>query len=37
MVKPAVFDSFHIIGSGLWTLWEITLRVYEYIQVQYFF
>ena len=25
-----VFDAFLIIGSGLWTLWGITLKVYEY-------
>jgi hypothetical protein len=31
MVKPAVFDAFHIVGSGQWTLWEITLKVYEYV------
>ena len=28
--KPAVFDAFHFVGSGLWTLWGITLKVYEY-------
>ena len=23
-------DTFHIVGSGLWSLWGITLKVYEY-------
>jgi hypothetical protein len=31
MVKPAVFDAFHIVSSGLWTLWGIALNVYESI------
>jgi hypothetical protein len=31
MVKLAVFDAFHIIGSALWTLWGITMKVYEFI------
>jgi hypothetical protein len=30
MVKTVMFDSFHIVGSELWTLWGITLKVYEY-------
>jgi hypothetical protein len=30
MVKPVVFNTFHIVGSGLWMLWGITLKVYEY-------
>jgi hypothetical protein len=25
-----VFDALHIVVSGLWTLWGITLKVYEY-------
>ena len=27
---PAVFDAFRIVSSGLWTLWGITLKLYEY-------
>jgi hypothetical protein len=30
MINPAVFNAFHVVGSGLWTLWGITLKVYEY-------
>jgi hypothetical protein len=29
--KARLFNAFHIIGSGLWTLWGITLKLYEYI------
>jgi hypothetical protein len=36
MVKPAVFDALHIVGSVLWTLWGTTLKVYEYVRVRYF-
>jgi hypothetical protein len=36
MMKQAVFDAFHIIGSGLWMLRGITLKVYEYIPLWYF-
>ena len=28
--------GFHLVGSGLWTLWRITLKVYEYVRVRYF-
>ena len=36
MVKLVVFNAFHIIGSRLWTLWRISLKIYEYVQVWYF-
>ena len=32
-----VTDAFHIVGSRLWTLRGITLKVYEYVRVRYFF
>ena len=28
--EAAVFNAFHIFGSGLWSLWGIALKVYEY-------
>jgi hypothetical protein len=31
VAKLAVFDAFYIDGSGLWTSWGITLKVYEYV------
>ena len=31
MAKPAAFDAFHIVDRRLWMLWEITLKVYEYV------
>ena len=37
MVKAVVFDAFYIVGSGLWTLWEISSKVYEYVTVRYVF
>ena len=37
MVKPTVFDAFHIETSELWALWGITLKAYEYEGVRYFF
>ena len=38
MANPAVFDVFHIVGSGLWMLGGgVIFKVYEYVQVQYFF
>jgi hypothetical protein len=36
MVKRAVFDAFLIFGIGLWTVWEITLKVYEYYEYRIF-
>ena len=30
IVKPVVFDAFHIVGSGLRTIWGITVKAYEY-------
>ena len=33
--KMDVFNYFHIIGNGLWTLWGITLKIYEYMHVWY--
>jgi hypothetical protein len=35
MVKPAVFNAFHMVGSGLWMPWWIILKVYEYVRVRY--
>jgi hypothetical protein len=29
MVMLTVFDTFHIVGSGLWKLWGIALKIYE--------
>jgi hypothetical protein len=34
MEKPVVFDTFHIVGSGLWTLSGITLELYEYVRLR---
>jgi hypothetical protein len=33
--EVTVLDAFHIVGSELWMLWGITLKVYEYIRIQY--
>jgi hypothetical protein len=30
VVKPVVFDAFFIVGSRLWVLWGISLKVYGY-------
>jgi hypothetical protein len=35
MVKPAVLYAFYIVGSGLWRLWEVTYKIYEYVKVWY--
>ena len=30
VMKSVVLDPFHIVGSNLWALWGITLKVYEH-------